>query len=77
MSDPDFSKCHLDVNLKGSWRRVITFDAVRDEEVKAAALTLYRCSVGRLTFRIADAVGGVIEHLGPVKPIGHGEWRAR
>lgn len=59
----------LQVNLKGSWRDIVTFEAERAPEVEDAASSLARAS-GHSAFRVVDDEGKA-RHLN-----GNGAFRA-
>jgi len=67
----------LQVNLKGSWRDVVEFDAENAPEVEDAAASLARGS-GCHKMRIVDDEGGT-RHLndrGVFRPLSHGQGGA-
>ena len=63
--DKDFTEMQLKLNSSGSWSNVLRCGVAREQEVKAACEALVKASIGRLKFKLLDAAGGELAHLGP------------
>lgn len=63
--DRDFTRVTFKVNTAGSWANLVTIDAERYDEAKAACVTLANAAGQRVRFKIVDAENGTIEEYGP------------
>jgi len=71
--DRDFTRVTFKVNTAGSWANLVTCDAERVDEVKAACAVIG--SRGEAKFKYVDAAGGEIECYGKDR-YGHWGWHA-